>query len=110
MNDFFTWLNNELDTRGWSNSELARRAGLAHSTVSMTLSGKNKVTWEFCAAIAAAFHIPPVTVFTRAGLLPPSQDPQTIQEIVDVARKLGVDEVELLRDIGLLMLKRREQG
>jgi len=31
--DFSTWLMTELEKRGWTNSELARRAGVVPSTV-----------------------------------------------------------------------------
>lgn len=83
------WVNSELDKRGWSKRELARRAGLSHATVSKVMSGQNKITFDFCAAIARAFNEPPEMVFRLAGLLPPlpdSADPvvQKLEHIVSM--------------------------
>lgn len=38
MRDFSEWLNQEIEKRGWSYSELGRRAGISHSTISLVLS------------------------------------------------------------------------
>ncbi len=77
-NEFVTWLTREADKRGWSNSELARRAGLAPATVSLVISGQRRAGWDFCAGIARAFGIEPDNVFRRAGLLPPL--PESVAE------------------------------
>jgi transcriptional regulator with XRE-family HTH domain len=95
--DFVAWLNKELKDRGWSNSELARRAGVVPSTVSMVLSGKNEPTWEFCAATAAALDEPPEKVFRLVGLLPPLPGPErdvVIQQLVDSVKNLTPDDRE----------------
>lgn len=68
--DFLTWLNDELRDRGWSNSELHRRSGMATSTISMILGGQKKPGWDFCAAVAQALGEPPDKLFRMAGLLP----------------------------------------
>ena len=54
MNDFFIWINKEVKKRGWTNAELARRAGISNASISNTMNGHNVVTWDFCAAIARA--------------------------------------------------------
>lgn len=46
------WLIQSLETRGWSQRELARRASISQSSVSDVLSQKRLPTWDFCAAIA----------------------------------------------------------
>lgn len=70
-NDFVTWLENEMDARGWTNSETARRAGVSASNISMTLSRTKFPGVEMCRGLARAFHIPPERVFRIAGILPP---------------------------------------
>lgn len=68
--EFVNWLIAEINNRGWSNSELARRANLSQSTVSMITSYKNNPGIDFCTGIAKAFSLPAETVLRRAGLLP----------------------------------------
>lgn len=68
--DFSTWLIDEMNTRGWSNSELARRANVVPSTVSMIVSRRKKPGIDFCTGIARALKTPPERVFRLAGLLP----------------------------------------
>jgi transcriptional regulator with XRE-family HTH domain len=70
-NELVTWLEEELESRGWSQRELARRAGIAHTTVSYVLAGRQAPSWDFCAAIAEALGLAPTEVFVLAGLLPP---------------------------------------
>ena len=67
---FSQWIISELDDRGWSYNELARRSGLSSATVSTVLSGKSNPGLEFCNGVASAFGIPPENVLRRAGLLP----------------------------------------
>ena len=70
--EFVTWLVHELNEKGWNNSELARRAGIVPSTVSMILSQQKKPGPSFCTGIAHALSVPPERVFRKAGLLPPT--------------------------------------
>lgn len=87
--DFDAWLIRELNERGWSNSELARRAGVVPSTVSMILSGQKRPGLEFCVGVARALRMPPEVVLRRAGLLPSLPDPvEEEQEAVGILRGL----------------------
>ena len=71
MNDKLSdWISNELQRRGWSQREVARRGGISHSTVSDVLSGQRTPTADFCIAIANAFGTSRADVLTRAGILP----------------------------------------
>lgn len=89
--DIVTWLNDELNRRGWSNSELHRRSGMANSTISMVLGGQKKPGWDFCAAIARALGEPPEKIFRLAGLLPPlpASDDTLLQELLELAGNLS---------------------
>ena len=70
--DFVDWVVEELKSRGWNNSELARRAGVGHSTISGILSYQRRPGLDFCIGVARAFKLPPEDVLRRAGLLPPA--------------------------------------
>ena len=65
---FPEWLVGQLQDRGWSQRELARRSGISHTTVSEVLSTVRRPTWDFCASIAGALGESPDAVFVRAGL------------------------------------------
>jgi len=95
MNDFVNWLIDEMNKRGWSNSELARRAGVVHSTISMILSGKSNPGNDLCVGIAKALKIPPEEVFRRAGILPPLPAPDndpTLEEITAYLKRLSSED------------------
>lgn len=67
---FVNWLLSSIDKKGWSQSELARQAGLSPSSVSDVISGRRNPGVGFCDSIAIAFKLPPEEVYRAAGLLP----------------------------------------
>ena len=69
-NDFVNWLIENVHSRGWSYSELARRIDMSSGTISMVASGVQEPSFEFCLGVAKAFDLPPDQVLRRAGLLP----------------------------------------
>lgn len=107
--DFASWLNDELSARGWTYSELARRAGVVASTVSMVASGKSSPGFDLCQGIARAFAVPLETVYRKAGLLPDMQDDAQIYEIADIARRLSPAVREEVKKYALWRYK-RERG
>jgi transcriptional regulator with XRE-family HTH domain len=69
MNDYeelIKWLNNELNNRNWSLSELGRRAGVSTASISWVLSNKTKPTERFCIKIAKALGVNPDMVLKLA--------------------------------------------
>lgn len=81
------WINSKLNELGWSQREMARKAGLSHAIISKVISGQVNPTRDFCAAIAGALGERPEKVFRIAGLLPPVEGPLD----------LDADEGELIR-------------
>jgi len=65
------WLIKEIEQRGWSQRELARRANLAPTTVSEVIAGRTRPGLEFCKGIGKALDVPAADVLRLAGLLPP---------------------------------------
>jgi len=89
MNGFDRWLTGELNKRGWSNSELARRAGMVPSTVSMVRNGITAPSLDFCVKIAGALGLADVDVLRRAGLIkaiPPEASSE--EEMIRLYRRL----------------------
>lgn len=52
-----TWINEKLVKHGWSQSELARQAGLSTANVSSVLSGYHTPGIEFYRGVARAFAL-----------------------------------------------------
>ena len=80
MNTKFTdWLDQELKNRGWTRADLARRASISQSYLSMMWTGTRSPSAEVCKGIARALGYPQEIVFRKAGLLddppPPGRDP-----------------------------------
>lgn len=110
--NFVTWLTVEMDKRGWSNSELARRAGITPSNVSMVISGTRQPGWDFCAKIARPLGHSPEHVLRQAGLLPalpaPDGDP-LLSEILTLAKSLNADERRRLARVAQLYLTEQRE-
>lgn len=70
MTTFIAWLIDELEFRGISQSELARRSSLTSGAISHVISGSRQPGPDLCSAIAGALNYPPELVFRKAGLLP----------------------------------------
>mgnify|MGYP006307225799 CR=1 FL=1 len=66
---FGEWLEKEIDKRGWTMSELARRCDVSHPAISRVVSGERGAGPELCRAIAHAFDMPEEKIFRIAGLL-----------------------------------------
>lgn len=99
MNDELrAWLSQEVDRRGWSYRELARRAGISPALISRTLSGDMHPSADFCIKVAQALDESPEKVLRLAGILhtSPASDTSTLQELIELARSLPPEEQEEL--------------
>jgi len=74
MTEFARWLEGELKKRGWTRADLARRAHVSQSTLSLIWTGTRQPGPDICRAIAKALGYPQWFVFVKAGLLEDSPD------------------------------------
>lgn len=89
---FVNWLLNNIEIKGWSQSELARQAGLSASSVSDVISGRRNPGVGFCDSVAVAFKLPPEEVYRVAGLLPEEKEgDQTLYRIQNLYHTLRED-------------------
>lgn len=88
MEKFSTWLLKQLEERGWSQAELARRAGLGNATLSRFITETHNPGPDACLAIARALKVPPVEVFRLAGILP-AIDESRLREFEEVSEMLA---------------------
>jgi len=92
QSQFVAWIRQELDRRGWTQSELCRRSGLSSATVSTVLSQRSKPGNDFCKGVARAFGIRDEEVFRRAGILDPlPPEVEEERELVLLIRRLPPD-------------------
>ena len=70
--DFAEWLIIELNKRGWSQSDLARAAGINRQVISAYINRqRKKPDTDKLKAIAKAFNLPAEVVFDAANVLHP---------------------------------------
>ena len=108
--DFPDWLDEEREQFGWNKAELARRADLSPSTLSMICSHKRGVGVETCKSLAKALRLPEAEVLRAAGLLAPDRaaDP-VIDELLGLVDRLPADDRQDLIDLARAKLDRRER-
>lgn len=88
LNSFIAWLDDELEERGWSDLQLAKRAGISHPVLSKARSGNQAIGWEACVKIARALDLPPTLVLEKAGLLPESTADPELEELAYLFQQL----------------------
>jgi transcriptional regulator with XRE-family HTH domain len=79
--DFGDWLMNELNNRGWSQAELARKSSLTPQAISNYINDPyRKPDTEALRKIAKAFGLPETVVYYQAGQLSDQIEPGKIAE------------------------------
>jgi len=107
---FAVWLQEEINNRNWAQADLARHSDISPPHIARILSGSRKIGAASCISIANAFHIPPETVFRKAGLLPPDSGVDLdISEWKYILARLPEREREELLDFARLKLERYKQ-
>src|SRR6266508_3337793 len=77
---FRDWLLNEMDKRGWSQSDLARSADLNRAVINKLLNGQSIPRPSTLAALARAFKIPVELIYRVSGLLPEIPESESLIE------------------------------
>jgi transcriptional regulator with XRE-family HTH domain len=110
MNDKFSvWLLNEIQSRGWSQAELARRAGSSRTAISDVISEKHPAGFDLCIGIAQALKYPPEAVLRAAGLLPQvSQNTEALEKITFLFTELTPSERVMLIEYAQFLLSKKD--
>jgi transcriptional regulator with XRE-family HTH domain len=111
-NNFGKWLENQLEERGFTQSELARRARLTQSSISLVISGARQPGPDLVSAVARGLKLPPEQVYRAAGLLPPARDadPLTEEGIHILGQLEGEDKEEAIRQLRLRLEVAEKRG
>ena len=89
---FANWLLAELEQRGWTQADLARRAGISKTSISDLISGRRNIGTDLATNIAKGLHVPVGEVYRAAGLLPQEKKidediEQIVHELQDLTRE-----------------------
>lgn len=78
--NFSEWVTKELEIRGWSRSEAARRGHISPSMFDKVINGYSKPGTKFLDGIARAFGMDPILVYRKAGLIPNGNEAVSFQD------------------------------
>jgi len=83
------WLTNEMDKRGWSQSDLARAANLHRAVINKILKNKTVASNDTLIAISHGLNIPVEASFRASGLLPTiSEEDEFLEEAAYLLRSI----------------------
>lgn len=108
------WIIDNMQARGWNQTDLARMSGLNTGAVSNLLNRKRRPGIKSCTAIAHAFRVHPSVVLKMAGLMDSSAfnpDDDVIAEINAIYSKLDhQNKIDALEYIRLRLRLQDERG
>ena len=110
--DFSVWLNQELETRGWSRSEAARRGNVSASMFDKVINGQAKPGINFCRGVAKAFNLPVIDVLRKAGIENTDWPGNKVEEIKELFNQLTIENQAYIRQqiLVLLEMQRRDNA
>ena len=90
MGELIKWVNGQIQQKGWTMNELARRSGLSSGYTSQVLSGKKDPGPKFYQGIAKAFNVTLESVeqLDQSGGQPITPDEAALAELSQIAQKL----------------------
>lgn len=110
MNNFGSWLLQELKTRDISQADLARASNITSAHMSRIISGERNPGKEALASIAHALRLPADLVFEKAGLLPPKSDLTPLQRsIMEMVKNLPDNDLSMI-ELMLRALSEKKVG
>jgi gp16 family phage-associated protein len=93
------YINERLGQEGASIRQLAREAGLSHTTVYDVLAGRTKPGLRFYQRVATALGVSVDYLLDLAGETPAgAREDDSLMEIMAIARHLSPEQVRALRD------------
>lgn len=94
--DLIKWVNEQINHKGWTMRELARRGEISITSVSQVLSGKAEPGAKFFQAMSKAFGVTLESVerLEGVGTLPQNRlnDPD-LKDLMELAQKLSQEDL-----------------
>ncbi len=108
---FNDWLLGQMKERGWTQADLARASGLNRQSISDYINlRRTNPDPEALVALAHGLNISPITVFRKAGLLPPGPDDDVkFEDWKFLLDQMSPEDQEELRQIAEMKIERRKK-
>lgn len=107
--EFVEWLDWMEGEKQITDYELAKTGKFSHSVLSRARSGIPP-KWDVCVKIASVFNVSPITVFRKAGLLPPGPDNEVKMEDWEyLLRQMPPEDEAEMRQIAEMKIERRKK-
>lgn len=79
MQKLANFIQNKLDEKKWTQSDLSRVSGMSRQLVNYLMTEKSKSpTRDTVGRLAKAFKIPVEDIYREIGVLPPKEDPAPV--------------------------------
>lgn len=104
------WTEKILADTGWSQTELANRAGLSRTSVNDVINGKVKGGYKYAISIAEAANRPIEEALQAAGIMdiPPDNDPKR-QELIHLSNQMTDSSLDDTVDYARMKLEKQER-
>jgi transcriptional regulator with XRE-family HTH domain len=110
MTEFVGFVDNELNERGWSYSELARRINISRSYVSDIQNEKIKPSWDYVRKVARVLSIPEERALEMATLLDKGSTASPLyRELTEEAKDMADEDLVLLIDMARALKERKKK-
>ena len=107
---FSEWIVSELNQRGWSRSEAARRGNISPSMFDKVINGYAKPGKKFLDGLAKAFDMSPINLYRKAGLLPEGGGENvSFEDWEYLLNQMTPEDQEELRQIAEMKIERRQK-
>ncbi len=106
MMSFSEWIESELNKRGWSRSEAARRGGISPSMMDKVINGNSTPGLIFYKGLSKAFKISLFEILVKAGEITNSSSTATayLDKFGEILPRLTPEQRDQLLKIGWIML------
>ena len=109
VSDFGLWIKQHMDEADLNLTGLARKLGLAHTSVRAWIEGETRPEDENMRAMARVFNVAVIEVYQAAGVIPAGMDlPELKARVIELA--LEMDEPWKLRSLEALLLSLRDES
>jgi transcriptional regulator with XRE-family HTH domain len=91
------WFRTQIEDRGWSLREMARRVDVSHTTIVNLVNGRSRPSVELCKRVAHTFGVSHLEVMRLAGLLDPAPpDTARLEEVKQLFTELTREEQDIV--------------
>ena len=107
---FGLWLQKERETRGWTQSDLARKSGKDRAVINKIESGGALPAVETFIALVEALNLSPILLLRKAGLLPNGNVNEVrFEDWEFLLKQMSPEDEAELRQIAEMKIERRKK-